>query len=37
MEFRYERAKWLCVSISTTMTMLNVVNPTFKEEERALR
>ncbi len=35
--FRNERAKWLCISVSTAMTMQNVVNPTFKEEERALR
>ena len=35
--FRYERAKWLRIRVSTAMTIQNVVNPTFKEEERALR
>ena len=29
MLFRYERAKWQCISMSTAMTMQNVVNPTF--------
>ena len=37
MLFRYERAKWLCISMSTAMMMQNVVNPTFqptnKQEE----
>ena len=28
MLFRNERAKWQCISVSTAMTMLNVVNPT---------
>ena len=37
MLFRHERSKWLCISVSTAMTMQNVVNPTFKEEERAPR
>ena len=33
--FRYERSKYTCISVSAVMTMQNVVNPTFKEEERA--
>lgn len=32
--FRSESTKWLCISLSAAMTMQNVVNPTFKEEER---
>ena len=35
--FRNERAKWQCIGVSTAMTMQNVANPTFKEDERALR
>ena len=31
------RADRQCISVSAAMTMPNVVNPTFKEEERALR
>ena len=33
--FRYEKSKHLCISVSAAMTKQNVVNPTFKEEERA--
>ena len=32
MLFRNERAKWLCISVSTAMLMQDVVNPTSKEE-----
>ncbi len=34
---RYESSRWLCISAGTAMTMQDVVNPTSKEDERALR
>jgi len=35
--FRYERAEWQCISVSTAMTTKNAVTPTFEEEKRAPR